>query len=230
MIQYSLQLFDMLLHRGTVGIPSEVLSHARDSYQLLLDRKDIVSGADVDDALIAFGKGAWPYWQAEEMMMEQYGKEKEKDAFFEMLPKELHDKWRMYEDSFRHTLVHTDASFDQIFTPEEDVLFEKAVVDAHAYVVDQIRLLIKGEKKDVYEQLVDQYTKEQTTIIDAIARLRALIPLYPVFAEEIEAVARTFELGFAEAEIRPRLEDVQGQIDLYTGKKESFLEESSSGQ
>lgn len=218
MLEYSFQLFDILLRRDAALLPGECVVRAQELYRTLKSGVSVTQ-QDVDRALISFGLDAWEYWQAEAAFLDTYGREKEKEAFFSGLSPELKDKWLKYEGKLGNMEVYDhDEQFEQAFTPEEDLQLERAVIEAKAHVTAYVRTLAVFDKKEEYRALVDTFAAEKTHICELIRALRELATSLPELAIEIEEAAHSFELGFAEVEERPTVALVQGRIDFYRGK------------
>lgn len=218
---YSLQLFRHLLDQRPVGLSDDIQERGEAAYKRLA-----VENADADAVeteMIAYGKEAWAYRQAEQAFETALAPNKKETFFLAFLPDDLKEKWESFTskggsiDDIRH-----GESFEQSFTPEENVILEKALVEAEALTHEYLERIAREEAKEQYERILKQYREEQHEIEEKITALRSLIPEKgEKWDAELEEAAIYFERGLAEIEERPTVEKVQAKIDWYEGQVET---------
>lgn len=218
MIDYSLQLFKLLLDKKPAGLAAEVGNKAEEEYERLQSEAKIAE--EVEEAMIVFGKQAWPYWQAELEFMEKYGKSKEMDLFLENLSDDLRAKWQLFEDGGGDMHDYRQAEgFEEAFSADEDHIISEALIKAKQTMRKNVKILAQ-EKADEYNELVKKYQAEEEEILGKLEELRQLKETGDKWDEEIDKEIYFFEKGLAELEERPTVEKVQGKIDWYQGQIE----------
>lgn len=214
---YSLQLFRILLDRPAVGFSDIEKESFESLYAELLASTD-VSLAVVEDSMIAFGKVVWPYWQAYERFEQVYGKEPETKFFLMSLDEVLRKKWQVYDHTIKdHLVIDHAVSFEEGFTAEEHFAIEQAVITAKGKVQQALVSMIEEEKRSEYNDYVEGAKKEMKQIQALLVTLALIGKKQLDLQEEIAGQIRFFEKGFAQIEIDPTVEAVQGKIDYYRG-------------
>jgi len=218
MLDYTFQMFDILIARPAIGLSDDIKSKARQNLDLL-KKNDKTKIEELEDLMINFGKQAWPYWQAFEEFEEKYGREKEKELFESTLKEDLKKKWKEYEASLLNkAIIDQGNTFEKFFTPEENHQIEEAVVDAKGKTNEYLTILAKEEKSDEYSALVTKFQKELTKINKKIKELEELKISKEKWSEEIDKQVRYFKKGIAQIELDPTEIAIQEKIDFFTSK------------
>ncbi len=219
MLEYSFQMFSILISRPSVGISQDVLSKAKQDYEELKQKQNITV-EEIEKSMIDFGMQVWPYWQAFEEFEEKYGKEKEKELFESALKEDLRNKWKEYESSLvNKAVIDQGNAFEQSFTPEENHEIQEAVVRAKEKSNEYLSNLAKGEKSDEYNSIVTKCQGELIIIIEKIKDLEELKKTKEKWKEEIDKEIRYFEKGIAQIELDPTVTAIQEKIDFFTSQR-----------
>ena len=218
MQKYSLQLLRLLLDKKPIGLSDDVQKKAEERYWALLSGSP--GEKDVENLMIAYGRAAWAYRQAEEDFKTSFGVEKEKEFFLFFLPEDLKKKWGEFVSSGGD--IHNfrkGEEFEDFFSPEENIVFEEAFVETEYLVNEYLRKLSEGDEKDAYTNYVEKYKVEQKEIEKKLDELHSLIPEEgEKWDEEIAQEISFFQRGIADIEERPTVEKIQGKIDWYRGQ------------
>ncbi|MBU0661287.1 hypothetical protein KKG22_03870 [Patescibacteria group bacterium] len=215
----TLVLFSQLLRTYPYGVTPEVFEQAQDAYKRLADTHP--TDDDVERVMIAFAKQIWPYLQAEAVLYEQHGEEKEREFFVTHLSFELQEKWKSFISAggnihdFRHGKVFEDA-----FTAEENIMIEEAFVAGKDHAKSYVRNLIAESAYADYQTLVRQFEERRNIILQLLHDIQALKNDQNKWNTEIDEYVAFVKRGFAKLEVLPHVEDIkekrawfQGQID-----------------
>lgn len=220
MPQYTLDLFKLLLDKQPAEVDTGAVEKARADYERFASSQ--AGPEEIEQAMIEYGKKAWPLWQAEVEMMEKYAGNKLEDGFLSALPEELKKKWKEFKkrggsiEDFRH-----GREYEQAFTAEEDHLIEEALVKAEQAGRDYIKSLIADGKTSEYHSAAEKYKEELGEILAKLEELELLKEKAGKWSGEIDKEIYFFEKGFAELEERPSVKKVQEKIDWYSGQIEA---------
>lgn len=216
MENYTKQLFKILLDHRPVGLDEAVHQKALADYQSLTEE---AMPEQVEAHMMEYGLHAWPFWQAEYELKQEIGENIKKNLFLSSLPQEVKDRWLSFEME-GHTYRDGDA-YEQAFSAEEDVVIEKALVDAEIQAREQLHGLLEGEKSQEYMTATEKFAIEKEEILTKLTELEKLKKKAKKWGSEIDQVVLDFRRGFAEINERPHVADVQGKIDFYLGQIES---------
>lgn len=217
-MNYTLQLFLHVLERPPIGLSQKIVEEAQQTVQRFIDSN--ASEEVVEEAFIEFGFHVWPYWQAERTFLVAVGGQKH--AFLLELPEQLRNAWVQFEreGGSLHDVRHGQR-FEDAFTPEENILIENAMIEAHAKMREEAKQLAFGERHGAYMQLVHTYTKERDDMVALLEELTYLKQKDTKWQDEIDETIQFFRRGFAELEVSPTKEDIRGKIEWYTGHMSS---------
>jgi hypothetical protein len=174
--------------------------------------------AEIEKAIIDFGKEIWPYRKAFQEMYKRYGQAKEESLIRDKLNPELLTKFLEFLrkggrlEDFRHGAV-----FEETFTAEEKFILGQANLAVHEQIMEEIENLCQGEKKAEFQELLEEFQELEKRLLEKINILKGLANQNPKWALEINERVRAFEEGFSFIEKTYREEDIDGVIDYYRG-------------
>jgi hypothetical protein len=174
--------------------------------------------AEIEKAIIDFGKEIWPYRKAFQEMYKRYGQAKEESLLRDKLNPELLTKFLEFLrkggrlEDFRHGAV-----FEETFTAEEKFILGQANLAVHEQIMEEIENLCQGEKKAEFQELLEEFQELEKRLLEKINILKGLANQNPKWAPEINERVRAFEEGFSFIEKTYREEDIDGVIDYYRG-------------
>ncbi|MCB9798663.1 hypothetical protein H6758_02980 [Candidatus Nomurabacteria bacterium] len=216
MENYTKKLFQILLERKPVGMDEEVFEKASEQCKSITDE---AMPEQVEAFMIEYGLHAWPLWQAEYELKQEIGENLQQELFLSALPDDVRQRWIEFQME-GHSFRDGDA-YEKAFSAEEDVLIEKASVEAQVQAREQLRALLAGEKASEYEAAAQKYSIEKEEILTKLKELEGLKKKGKKWASEIDQVVLDTRRGFAEINERPQVQEVQGKIDFYVGQIEA---------
>lgn len=218
-MNYVAPLFLLLLERAAPGADPVITKEATQLFERYKTSTDI---AATEEAMIAYGKQMWPYWQAFTTLMDQEGKLAEQNAILAALPGGLSKRYQAFLDKEGPLNDgKNSAAFEAAFTPEENLLLQDAILDGRKKAETMLALQALSEKKGTYDQLVAQYKTEQEHLSGLLGQLTQIKEETEKWDQEIDEAVLFFEKGFADIEARPTQERIQGKIDWFRGQIDS---------
>ncbi|PIR03731.1 MAG: hypothetical protein COV59_04650 [Candidatus Magasanikbacteria bacterium CG11_big_fil_rev_8_21_14_0_20_39_34] len=208
-MNYTKQLFKILLDRKPVGLDEAVYDKAKKAYA---DSQEDAPPEQIEALMVEYGMHAWPLWQAEYEMMQEIGNKMQEELFLSSLGEDLKNKWQNFQKE-GHSFRDGDA-YEKAFSSEEDFKIEEAMVEAELKTRKELHRLLDGEKHEEYQKLVEKFSQEQRTILQKMTELESLKNKKTLeLNREVDATLLDLKMGFAEITERPTVEKVQENID-----------------
>ena len=216
-MNYTKQLFKILLDRKPVGLEPAIYEKAQKAYA---ESKEDAPPEQIEALMIEYGIHAWPLWQAEYTMMQKVGNQMRQELFFAAIDLDLRNKWEQFERE-GHNFRDGDA-YEKAFSSEEDFQIEEAMVEAELQTRKKLKQLFDNEKHEEYQKMVEDFSKEEEEIFQKIHELEAMKnEKIPQWNNEIDVIVLDLKRGFAEITQRPTVQKVQESIDWVRGQREA---------
>lgn len=176
---------------------------------------------EIQASIIEIGKATWAYRKAYEEFIDKYYKDELEKFFYAHLDSTIVDKFREFvkgggsiHDSRR------TKEFEEHFTPEENLLIEKALFTAR----DEIQVSVQGKINDKaaeYKEYLEIFEQKREDYSNMIQVLKELADKSDKWSPEIRNKIARFEEGwsvverdFNEDKLRHEIEYWQGVIGL----------------
>ncbi len=179
--------------------------------------------ADIEKAIVDFGREIWPYRKAFWSIHDTDGKPKEERYLREETKKEgILDK---YEDFLKKGGQHEDVRagsqrFEIFFTPDEKTSLIRARMNAHERLVGEIKDLCGGDRVNECTIYFAKYKEEQKELDSLIAEFRALADKTKKWRDEIVNRAHVFESGWSGVERETTRTEVEAAIEYYQSMRQ----------
>lgn len=220
--QYSLDLLAQVIAKAPRFFPSGKKQDMQDALAALA-KNEVATRAEIDAAIVSFGREIWPYRKAFWHIHDTDGRHDEDAYLKEALPSELREKYEQFvKKGFRVEDVRAGGEFERFFTQEERQAFIAAKLAAHDRVVHGIEDLCVGEHKMTCEDALGRYKKEQKEIDALLHELRSYADKSEKWRNEILDKVEIFAAGWSGLEREVSADAVRGEIDYYSGIIEIF--------
>lgn len=220
--QYSLDLLSQVIAKAPRFFPSGKKQDMVDTL-VRLTNNPATTRAEIDAAIVSFGREIWPYRKAFWHIHDTDGRHDEDAYLKEALSPELREKYEQFvKKGFRVEDVRAGGEFERFFTQEERQAFITAKLRAHDRVVNGIEDLCAGEHKSTCEDALGRYKKEQKEIDALLQELRRYADKSEKWRNEILDKVDIFAAGWSGLEREVSADVVRGEIDYYSGIIEIF--------
>ena len=176
---------------------------------------------EISALIIKIGKATWVHRKAYEEFIDTYYKDKLEEYFRIHLDPIVIGKYKEFVKKGNNINdVRRTKEFEEYFTPEENMLIEKALFTAR----DEIRVSVRGtinDRTDEYNEYVKVYEQKKKDYINMIQNLKEMADKSEKWAPEILDKIAMFEEGwsvierdFDEDKLRHEIEYWQGVTGL----------------
>ncbi len=184
--------------------------------------------ANIEKAIIDFGREIWPYRKSFWSIHDTDGKPKEEKYLREEIEKEgIMKKYEAFlQKGGKHgDLKYGSQQFESFFLPEEKVALIRARLQAHERLVGEIHDLCGGDRMNECTIYFARYKKEQAELDQLIVSFRALAEKTKKYRDEILNRAHVFEAGWSGVERETTRTEVEAAIEYYDAmrKSEGFI-------
>ncbi|MBI4433573.1 hypothetical protein HY632_02285 [Candidatus Uhrbacteria bacterium] len=214
---HSMALLKSIATAAPPLVPEPTLRAARATYDRFL-RMPPGHTAEVEEALVAYGKILWPYRKAFEALVREHLDARDFDRFTTKLDRKLREKYAGFRsDGGSLTALHDTAHVRGRFTTSESSALCAVLVEARQEAEQHVRAAIATDATE-YQQRVRAYEAIQHEIEQHLANLRRLadrVAHEDGVHHEIYEVVRQFERGLAHLAVEPTVADVCAVAEAY---------------
>lgn len=211
-----LQEYQFAIDHLAPTVPAEVKEEGQRLHDILLADPNTTE-AQVSEAMYRTGAQEYPHRRAFKELTSGSIEARRVEIVAEHVEPEVAEKVRRLTES-GVTLDELTGSelFETDFTPEERHQVEDALLDADIHIREEFGKDAAADPK-AYAALVKKWEKRRDEILKKIDELEALKDKDAKLRDEIVDKVKTLREGFSVTEPDPELEDVEKEIEYWTG-------------
>ncbi|MDO8582087.1 MAG: hypothetical protein Q7S16_04385 [bacterium] len=224
---FTVDLLKQVIGKAPVFFPAHRKKEMEDLCEKFKDDKGS-SLADIEKAIVDFGREIWPYRKSFWSIHDTDGKPKEEQYLREEAKKE--GIMKKYEEFLQKGGKHEDLKngsqqFESFFSPEEKGALIRARLQAHTRLVGEIHDLCGGDRMNECTIYFARYKHEQAELDQLIAVFRTLAEKTKKYRDEILNRSHVFESGWSGVERETTRTEVEAAIEYYDAmrKSEGFI-------
>jgi hypothetical protein len=184
---------------------------------LKLESNPNATKEEIRALIIEIGKATWVHRKAYEEFIATYYKDKLEEYFRVHLDPILIGKYIEFTKGGHNIKdVRRTKEFEEYFTPEENLLIEKALFTAR----DEVRVSVQGtinDRSDEYNEYVKAYEQKKKDYINMIQSLREIADKSDKWSSEILNKIATFEEGWSVIERDFNEDKLRHEIEYWQG-------------